>query len=161
MTRERKLMLIATLALFCMSWILAFYATIPDKVSERLGGKLLISESSSQIIIDEANYTVSGGMFDKSFSIVLVSDEEATVSILLGSSEEMYDLHVGIALVRSYKYEPILLKFDATRDTQITYDVELKGSKYKDPLISVVSLVILMSGVASGRIAFRPEPTQK
>lgn len=151
-----KLLFILTLLLFGISWSLAFFDTIPYKVSEEKSGILNFNNSRSiELIVEGNNFTISKELLSlsKRFTITIISEKAIKVAITTGNSTETYQINAMQESNFTYKSEPLYFRFFGREPTVIHYKTTLEGLKNRSPILSIASLLILLIGLAFGRLA--------
>jgi hypothetical protein len=155
---KSKILLILALLLFVISWSLALFDTIPYKVSEEKSGILNFNNSRSvELVVEGNNFTISSGLLSlsKNFTITIVPEKEVTAIITVENFTQKYQINAMQKSNFTYKSEPVYFKFFGYEPTTIYYKATLEGLRNRDPMLSIVSLLILLIGLTFGRLALR------
>lgn len=155
---KNKILLILALLLFGISWSLAFFDVIPYKVSEEKSGILNFNSSKSiELVIERSNFTIYNELLglSKNFMVTIVSEKDIITTITVENFTKEYQINAMQNSNFTFRSEPVYLKFFGNEPTIIHYKVTLEGLRNRDPILSIVSLLILLIGLTFGRLALR------
>ncbi|MGC8935199.1 MAG: hypothetical protein ACP5LN_08585 [Thermoproteota archaeon] len=155
---KSKMLFILAFILFGISWGLALFDTIPYKVSEERSGILNFNNSRSvELVVKGNNFTISNELLSlsKNFTVTIISEKEITVTITVENFTQKYQINAMQKSNFTYKSEPVYFEFFGQEPTTIHYRATLEGLRNRDPMLSIVSLLILLIGLTFGRLALR------